>query len=113
MEFGADAWWIFGIIWAAVVAVISFFLRRTINTQDRHDKDINEIKQTYVTKNELREVKNNLAEDIKKTQSDVEEIKEKMLTKQDYYRIQTQTETKLDKMYDLLLKKLNGGGKNE
>lgn len=112
MNFGQDTWWIICMIATVVIAIIGFFLKRTMTTQDMHSRDINEIKQTYVTKDELKEVKSGLSADIKKTQSDVEEIKERMLTKQDYYRLQTQTEKKIDKIYDLLLKH-HGGGRDD
>ena len=95
MNFGQDTWWIICMIATVVIAIIGFFLKRTMTTQDMHSRDINEIKQTYVTKDELKEVK------------------ERMLTKQDYYRLQTQTEKKIDKIYDLLLKHHGGGCDNE
>lgn len=104
MNFGADTWWIICTITTVVIAIIGFFLKRTMNTQDTHSKDINRIKLTYVTKEELKETKEGLSADIKLTQVDVKEIKEQMLSKQDYYRLQTQTEQKIDKIYDLLLK---------
>ena len=104
MNFGADTWWIICTITTVVIAIIGFFLKRTMNTQDTHSKDINRIKLTYVTKEELKESKEGLSADIKLTQADVKEIKEQMLSKQDYYRLQTQTEQKIDKIYDLLLK---------
>lgn len=112
MNFGADTWWIVAGAVTVAISVIGFFLKRTMNTQDMHSKDINKIKLTYVTKDELKEVKSGLSDDIKKTQSDVKEIKEQMLMKQDYYRLQTQTEQKIDKIYDLLLK-YHGGGHDE
>ena len=48
MNFSTDTWWIVGIVFSAALAIISFFLKRTISQTDAHDKDINEIKRTYV-----------------------------------------------------------------
>ena len=56
MNFGADSWWIFGLIVSAAVTIISFFLKRTINQADDHEKSINEIKRTYVTKDEMKDL---------------------------------------------------------
>lgn len=112
MNFGADTWWIVTGVATVAIAIIGFFLKRTMNTQDAHSKDINRIKLTYVTKEELKETRDGLSADIKLTQSDVKEIKEQMLSKQDYYRLQTQTEQKIDKIYDLLLQH-HGGGHDE
>lgn len=99
---------ILGTLSTVVVAVISYFLKRTINTVDGHDRDINEIKRTYVTKGELKETRDELKDGLEKVSSDVEEIKENCLSKRDYYRVQAKTEEKIDKMYDLLLQ-MNGG----
>ena len=43
MNFAADTWWLFGLIISGAIAIISFFLKRTINEADRHDKEIKEI----------------------------------------------------------------------
>ncbi len=113
MEFGADTWWIVGIVSAAAIGIISYFLKRTMSKQDRHEEDINHIKLTYVTKDELKELKQETSGALDKLQSDVEEIKDKSLTKADFYRLQCNTDSKIDKIYDLLLKLNNGGGRNE
>ena len=57
MEFGADTWWIVCMAATAAVGIISYFLNRTMSKQDRHEEDINHIKLTYVTKDELKELK--------------------------------------------------------
>ncbi len=111
MEFGADTWWVVGIAATAAIGIISYFLKRTMSQQDRNNEDINEIKRTYVTKNELKELKDETTGSLKKLQADVEEIKDKSLTKSDFYRLQSNTDSKIDKIYDLLIK--NGGGGNE
>ena len=54
MVFSQDTWWIMGLLVAAAISIISFFLKRNINQTDNHERDINEIKRTYVTKNEIR-----------------------------------------------------------
>lgn len=94
------------------VTVITYFLKRTIAKTDEHDKDINQIKQTYVTKAELEAVRTEIRDDVSELGADVKEIKEKSLTKADFYRTQTATEQKIDKMYDLLLKLSKGGNDN-
>ena len=86
MDFSADSWWIAGIIFTAAYGVIAFFLKRTINQTDSHEKDINLIKQTYVTKNELKELKNDTKQSIDKLSQDVEQIKETCLTRKDFYQ---------------------------
>ena len=86
MNFSADTWWIVGIVFSAAIAIIAFFLKRTINQTDTHDKDINEIKRTYVTKDELKELKDDTKQSIDKLSQDVEQIKETCLTRKDFYQ---------------------------
>lgn len=86
MNFSTDTWWIVGIVFSAALAIISFFLKRTISQTDAHDKDINEIKRTYVTKNELKELKDDTKQSIDKLSQAVEEIKETGLTKKEFYQ---------------------------
>ena len=92
---------------------------------DSHDGDITNIKLTYGTKTELGELKEDLSSSVEKREDaistsvgklekDVSGIKDRYLTKEDFYRTQAKTEQKLDKMYDLLLKiSQRGGSANE
>lgn len=110
MEFGADTWLIVTAAATMAVGIISYFLKRTMSKQDEHEKDIHHIKLTYVTKDELKELKEETANGIGKLQRDVEEIKDNTLTKADFYRMQANTDQKIDKIYDLMLR--IGGDKN-
>lgn len=103
MEFGADTWWIVGTVATIAIGIISYFLKRTMSKQDKHEEDINHIKLTYVTKEQFKEFKDETASGIAKLQKDVEEIKENTLGKADYYRLQTKTDDKIDKIYDILM----------
>lgn len=111
MEFGADTWWIVAAAATMAVGVISYFLKRTMSKQDENEKDINHIKLTYVTQDQLKEFKEETNDGLKKLQKDVEEIKDNTLTKADFFRLQANTDKKLDKLYDLVLRM--GGGNNE
>ena len=103
MNFGADTWWIVATAATIVIGIISYFLKRTITKQDKHEEDINHIKMTYVTRDQLREFKEETNSVLDKLQKDVESIKDNTLTKADFYRLQAATDKKLDKMYDLIL----------
>lgn len=86
MNFSQDTWWIMGLLVAGAISVISFFLKKTINQTDKHETDINEIKRTYVTKDEMKDLKDETSSRITKLQGDVEEIKDTCLTKKEYYK---------------------------
>ncbi len=112
MNFTTDTWWLFGLIVTGAIAIIGFFLKRTINQTDRHDKEIKEIQLSYVTKDELKDVKSDLSKSVSKMQADIDLIKENCLPKADFYRLQMQTDKKIDKIYDLLIKR-DGGYNND
>lgn len=110
MEFGADVWWLVSLGITAVTSVIGYFLKRTMSKQDEHEKDINEIKRTYVNKDELKEFKNDVNKGLDKLQRDVDSIKENTLTRREFLQSQSKAENKIDKIYDLLIR---GRNKND
>lgn len=110
MEFGADVWWLVSLGITAVTSVIGYFLKRTMSKQNEHEKDINEIKRTYVNKDELKEFKNDVNKGLDKLQRDVDSIKENTLTRREFLQSQSKTENKIDKIYDLLIR---GRNKND
>lgn len=103
MEFGADTWWIVATAATIVVGVISYFLKRTMSKQDENERDIKHIQLTYVTKEEFKDFKDETSGGINKLQKDVESIKDNTLTKADFYRLQSATDKKLDKLYELMI----------
>ena len=89
MNFAADTWWLFGLIISGAIAIISFFLKRTINEADRHDKSIS------------------------KLQTDVEQIKDTCLTKKDYYNSINEVKDEIKTQNKLILELLRGGKNND
>lgn len=108
MNFSPDTWWLMGILVAAATAIIGYFLKRTMMKVDDHDKDINHIKQTYVTKEELKDQRAEFREELSKISETVDDIKEKCLSKTDFYRAQEETNSSIKQIYNLLIK-WNGG----
>jgi uncharacterized membrane protein YhiD involved in acid resistance len=111
MNLSTFEWIVAAAVFGIAITIIGFFLKRIINRADQHEKDISEIKRTYVTKDEMKEIKDELRGENKKLSADISEIKENYLTKDDYYRRQVETDRRLDRIYDLLLE-LKGDSKN-
>lgn len=109
MNFATDTWWLFGLIISGAIAIISFFLKRTINEADRHDKKIKEIQLSYVTKGELKDVKTDVNKSISKLQTDVEQS----LTKKDYYNSINEVKDEIKTQNKLILELLRGGKNND
>lgn len=125
-----ETWYIVVTIVGIVSGIIGYFLKKTMDKVDTHDKDINVIKQTYVSKDEMttvkaelegdtKAVKTELSQDIVQLTADVADIKENFLKQQDFYRVQAAsdkkldrmqeaTESKLDRLNDLLMKLIGG-----
>ncbi len=74
------------------IGAVSFFLRRTISELDECKKDIAEIKRSYASNSQLDDCKRDIAK-----------IKEDYITKEDFFREQTENRRKLDKIMDILL----------
>ena len=81
------------LIIASAVAVIGFFLKRTIDNQDK-----------CATKEELSAVD----ERVGKNEKAIEKIREDYITKEDFFREQAKTDKKLDRIMDILLE-MKGG----
>lgn len=96
---------IVGVLWATVV----FFLKRTMNTVDSHDTKIQHIEKTYVEKNELDKVRDELRDETKKLASDIEDIKENCLRKDDFIREVVGLQNTLREMQKYLMER---GGRN-
>ena len=89
------------------IGAITYFLKRTINKVDDHDRDIQMIKQTFASKEELKDFRGEFKESINKLSEDVESIKENGLSKRDFYQSIIRLENKIEKLYDA---KMNGNG---
>lgn len=99
MEISTEFWALLTSAASLAIGIIGYFLKRTITKTDEHDKDIQHIKQTYVTKTEMSDLRQEIKDEIREMKSDVKEIKENCLTKQDFYRAVGD----LSKAYDRLL----------
>ena len=101
---------------SVAVGIISFFIKRLIDTTDNHEKDIDEIKMNYVTKDELKEIKSELRDEYKKLASDVAEIKNNYLTREDFFHKMSdvdRNQRELSKHMNEILIKLGGGVKKQ
>lgn len=104
MNFDAGTWWLVSLAVGAVMTVIGYFLKRTMSKVDEHDKDINIIKQTYVTKDEFKELRAEIKADLDKISGDMDEMKERNLSKQDFYRSQSEMQESIKQIMNLLIK---------
>ena len=122
MEFTAGAWWLATPLVGAVTAILSFYLKRTANKVDEHDREIPrltrsadkveeherqiaEIQRTYVTKDEMSTMRREIKDELKKISGDVADMKDKSLSKADFIRTAAATDAKIDKLYDLLIRR--------
>lgn len=112
MEFSAGAWWLVATLAGVAVTVISYFLRRTIAKVDDIDRDVNLIKRTYVTDEELAMVKTEVRDDIRQLSKEIKELKDNALTRADFYRSQSAVDAKIDRIYDLMMQDARGRSGN-
>lgn len=84
--------------------------RGIVDKLDRHEQEIQTIKQAYATKDDLKDMRLELRSETKALADDVTEIKSNYLTKDEYLRRQVETDRKLDRIFDFLLKGGSGHG---
>lgn len=104
-------WWGVTTLAALAISIIGFFLKKTISKTDEHDKDINIIKQNYVRQDDFKAYQSQSREDIKQLTADINELKEKCLFREDFFRSQASTDQKIDRIYDMVYQ-MNKGGAN-
>ncbi|MCM1227493.1 MAG: hypothetical protein NC320_08750 [Clostridium sp.] len=96
------------------IGVVGFFLKRTISELDECKKEICEIKSDHVLtcKEEISDIKENYAtvSSVEVCKRDIAKIKEDYITKEDFFREQTENRRKLDRIMDILLE-IKGGAK--
>ena len=102
------------------IGVITYFLKRTMSQVDRHEVEINAVRQDNVHKEDLKEQTKELKEDIRKIREDytpkethekdfdecrkdIKEIRENYLTKDDFIREVSKMDRKLDRLMEMMI----------
>ena len=93
-----------GYVVTGAIAVVGFFLKRTMNRLDTTEKDVQTIKENYVKETDHKESLQNINDEIKEVKSDIRTINDKFLNKEDFFREQRKTEKQLEKIINILLK---------
>lgn len=86
-----------------ILGIVAYFLKRTMDRGDKNEEAISDLKDNlselsdkFATKEELREIKENM----KKITSDIEYIKERTVKNEDFIRVMTRLESKIDEIKD-------------
>ncbi|MEG0769890.1 MAG: hypothetical protein RSG59_08185 [Ruthenibacterium sp.] len=125
MSFDAGTWWLVGILLTALLGVVGALIGRSVFKKiDENSVDIKNIKQDYTPrtvhvselkevreelKGEMRHVRDELKSETRKLASDVEDIKENCLRKDDFIRLLSGLERKVDRLMEM---QMNGGNRN-
>ncbi len=95
----------FGITTAITIAlgIISYFLKRTIDRSDKLEESVQELKESqftlsdkYATKAEVAEIK----AAMQKLSDNIDYIKEHTTKNEDFIRVMTRLESKIDNYYN-------------
>lgn len=70
MNFDAGTWWLIAILAGLAISIIGYFLKRTMEQVDEHDKDIQNIQQKGITKDDHKQSLKECQEDIKQIRQD-------------------------------------------
>lgn len=94
-----------------ITGIIGFFLKRTITAVDDCASEIKNMKRDYATKEELDTFRSDFKDEIRKISSNIDDIKDNYIRKDDFVRSMSDTNTRLERIYNFLLD-MNGGHRN-
>lgn len=104
------------------IGIISYFLKRTMSQLDKTIQKLHAVEQNAVTKEEFKENRRELQEEIKRIREDytprnthekdfdecrkdIKDIRAHYLTRDDFIREMNKMDRKLDQMLELMMKK--------
>lgn len=94
-----------------IVGIIGYFLKRTISAVDSCATEIKDMKKEYATKEELDSFRTDIRDEIRKISDNIDDIKDNYIRKDDFVRSMSDTNTRLERIYNFLLD-MNGGKRN-
>lgn len=100
MDFEAGTWWLIAILAGIAISVIGYFLKRTMGQVDGHDKDIQIIKQTYVTEDECKDLKTEIMNQVDAHDKDIQTIKQTYVTKDEFKDLRAEIRGEFVKILD-------------
>lgn len=99
MDFDAGTWWLVGIIVATITGALTYLIKRAVfGKVDKIETRVENIEQNYTPKTTH-------TKDFDECKNDIKKIKEDYITKDDFFRVHAETNRKLDRILDFLLKK--------
>lgn len=97
---------IVSVVGGILLAVISFFLRRTIGLVDKLELKV----QDKADCEDITTLRKDMEKRTDKLTRDIESIREDYITKEDFFREQAKTDRKLDLILDILLGRNGNNG---
>lgn len=103
-----------GAVITAIFGIIAYFLKRTMSRGDKNEQDIQGLKVNSVSKEDFKELKDDFFElndkfatkeevrevkkSLEKITGDIDFIKEKTVRSEDFLRVMTRLENKIDQI---------------
>lgn len=94
------AWPVVSTIIAIVVGIISYFLKRTMETLDKCEESV----QCKADRADVTAVRTDMQNRVDRLDRDVASIRTDYITKEDFFREQAKTDRKLDQIIQILMK---------
>ena len=120
MGFDPGTWWLVALLASVALGVIGYFLKQTMDQVRGHGKDIQDVKRTYATKEDIKELRTEMKEqrteikdELEKISGNMDEIKQNSISKVDFYRAMDDTNGTVKNIYDLLIQQRTGGKSHE
>lgn len=87
-----------------ITGIIGYFLKRTIGAVDDCVSEIKNMKRDYATKEELDTFRGDIKDEIRKISSNIDDIKDNYIRKEDFVRSMADMNGQLNRILDYLMK---------
>lgn len=93
---------------SGAIAVIAFFLKRTIGDVDECKTEIDSVKENYTKKEVMEKFDRDISRNLEQIGKDLKEVQINYIPKDDFYNEMAKIDKKMDRITDLILDNMKG-----
>ncbi|MBS4857293.1 Uncharacterised protein [Eubacterium limosum] len=94
-----------------ILAIIAFFLKRTISDVDACRVDITNMKERFATKESVEKFQKDVSGKLDTIQKDLNKVQLNYIPKDDFFKEMTKIDNKIDRIQDLIIENMKGDKK--
>lgn len=96
-----------------ILAIIAFFLKRTISDVDACRVDITNMKERFATKESVEKFQEDVSGKLDIIQRDLNQVQLNYIPKDDFFKEMSKIDNKIDRIQDLIIENIKGEKRND